>query len=195
MILAATLLNAAIALLVLWLAGTDSDGTELALRMTARVSFVWFMLAFVAEPLRQLWPSPATKWLRANRRAFGVIFGVSMAMHVAFISRMFVLHAPERPPMVTDEDFTIGIPGLLFVAAMTATSFDVLKRRLSARAWARLHRTGLWFVWAIFFLCLVDSVGRKETDHPFSAYYVFIAVLLAALGVRIAAARRIARTG
>ena len=32
--------------------GGGSDGTELALRMTARLSFVWFMLAFVAAPAR-----------------------------------------------------------------------------------------------------------------------------------------------
>jgi hypothetical protein len=30
----------------------------------------------------------------------------------------------------------------------------------------RLHTTGIWVVWAIFFLCLVDSVGRKSTAHP-----------------------------
>ena len=41
--------------------GTGSDGTELALRMTARLSFVWFMLAFVAAPLHQLRPSPAER--------------------------------------------------------------------------------------------------------------------------------------
>ena len=44
-------------------------------------------------------------------------------------------------------------------------------------------------VWAIFFLCLVDSVGRKTTNHPFLAYYLFITVLLLAAGLRVLAHR------
>ncbi|MFN2376143.1 MAG: hypothetical protein ABR538_06380, partial [Candidatus Binatia bacterium] len=101
-----------------------------------------------------------------------------------------VLHHPERPPMVTEADFYIGIPGLVLVAALTVTSFDLLRRRLSEHAWQRLHRTGIWVVWAIFFLCLVDSVGRKNTEYPFLAYHLFIAALLAAAVLRMAAARQ-----
>ena len=107
-----------------------------------------------------------------------------MAIHVGFILRLFVLHAPDRPPMVTDADFFIGIPGLLLVAALTITSLDALKERLGPVAWRRLHTTGIWVVWAIFFLCLVDSVGRKTTDHPVLAYYAFIAVLLGGVALR-----------
>ncbi|MEO7435380.1 MAG: hypothetical protein ABI080_07805, partial [Candidatus Binatia bacterium] len=64
-----------------------------------------------------------------------------------------------------------------------------LRRRLGPVAWGRLHRTGLWVVWGIFFACLIDSVGRKSTNHPGTAYYLFIAILLAGLGLRVAAAR------
>jgi DMSO/TMAO reductase YedYZ heme-binding membrane subunit len=170
--------------------GSGSDGTELALRMTARLSFVWFMLAFVAAPLHQLRPSRLSTWLLRRRRAFGVTFGLSMAVHVVCIQRLFMLYAPEQPPMVTTADFLIGIPGLVLVGLLTLTSLDALKRRLSPVAWRRLHITGIWAVWAIFFLCLVDSVGRKTTDHPILAYYAFIAVLLLGLALRLLAARQ-----
>jgi len=190
LIVGATLFNGVVAGSLLWFAGTDSAATELALRTTARVSFVWFMLAFIASPMQQLRPSPASAWLLSRRRAFGVIFGLSMSIHVAFILRMFALHAPSRPPMVTDADFIIGIPGLVLVALLTITSADMLKQRLSPIAWRRLHTTGIWVVWSIFFLCLIDSVGRKNTNHPVLAYYTFIAVLLAGVGLRLVAARR-----
>ena len=189
----ATLANLTIAALLISLAGSDVAGTELALRTTARVSFVWFMMGFLASPLEQLRPSRLGAWMLKRRRALGVIFGLSMSIHVGFIVRLYVLHSPERPPMVTDTDFYIGLPGLVLVALLTATSFDVLRRRLNDRAWERLHRTGIWAVWAIFFLCLVDSVGRKSTDHPVLAYHSFIAVLLVALALRILAARSRAR--
>jgi len=184
----ATLINAGIAAGLLSIAGSESAGTELALRTTARVSFVWFMLAFVASPLDRLWPSRVSAWLLSRRRALGVIFGLSMSIHVCFIVRLFALHAPARPPMVTNADFLIGIPGLVLVGLLTITSLDALKRRLGPVAWQRLHTTGIWVVWTIFFLCLVDSVGRKATAHPVLAYYLFIAVLLLALAMRAFAA-------
>ena len=188
-----TLVNAVFAFGLAWWTGTAREGTQLALRMTARVSFAWFMLAFLASPLHALRPSDATRRLLRWRRALGITFGLSMAIHVAFILRLFLLYSPERPPMVTDADFLVGIPGLLLVAAMTATSAEALRRTLDPVAWKRLHVVGLWGAWAIFFLCLVDSVGRKETNHPILAYGVFIAVLLAGAGLRLAA--RVRRPG
>jgi methionine sulfoxide reductase heme-binding subunit len=188
LILGATLLNAGIAACLLQLAGSDVAGTELALRTTARVSFFWFMLAFVAAPLQALRPARWSAWLVRRRRALGVIFGLSMSIHVAFISRLFALHAPARPPMVTDADFFIGIPGLVMVALLTITSAESLKQRLGSVAWKRLHTTGIWVVWTIFFLCLVDSVGRKATAHPVLAYHAFIAVLILGMALRLLAA-------
>ena len=189
LIVGATLVNGAVAGTLLLLAGTDSAGTELALRTTARVSFVWFMLAFIASPLQQLRPSHLSAWLVRRRRAVGVVFGLSMSIHVGCILRLFALHAPARPPMVTDADFLIGIPGLAMVAALTITSASAAKRRLGPIVWRWLHTTGIWVVWLIFFLCLVDSVGRKNTAHPVLAYYTFITVLLLGLSLRLLALR------
>jgi hypothetical protein len=42
----------------------------------------------------------------------GVAFGASMTIHVGCIARLYGLYAPERPPMVTDADFLVGVPGL-----------------------------------------------------------------------------------
>lgn len=189
------IVNAAIAVFVLSRWGTASEGVEVALRVTARVSFFWFLLAFLATPLYELRPSPATAWLVRWRRVFGVTFGLSMSMHVALILRMFVIYAPEQPPMVTWADFVIGIPGLVLVALMTVTSFDRLRRALGPVRWKRLHTTGLLVVWAIFFLCLVDSVGRKTTDHPTLEYHVFIALLVVAMLLRIGSRWVVARAG
>lgn len=190
LVLAATSLNLGIAVLLVAMVGTGKDGTELALRMTARVSFVWFLAAFLARPLNRLWANSFTQRLREVRRPLGIAFGLSMAIHVAFILRLYALFAPDRPPMVTDADFAIGVPGLILVAILTGTSAYSVRRRISPRVWERLHSVGIWVVWAIFFLCLIDSVGRKQTDHPFLAYYSFLAALLLAAGVRLYAGRQ-----
>jgi DMSO/TMAO reductase YedYZ heme-binding membrane subunit len=190
-VVGAALVSASVAAAVL---GGDAgrDGTRLALRLTARLSFVYFMLAFVASPLARLRPGAVTRFLVRRRRAFGVAFGASMTIHVGCILRLYALYAPDRPPMVTDADFLIGVPGLVLVALMTVTSVVAVRRRMRPAHWRRLHRTGLYVVWSIFFLCLVDSVSRKDTDHPILAYGAFIAVLLAGMALRVAAARRLA---
>lgn len=189
-VVVAALGNLAIAATVLTRWGTGPDGTELALRTTARVSLVWFLLAFLATPAARLWPGRVTTWLVRQRGTFGVVFGLSMSIHVACILRLFYLFAPERPPMVNTADFTIGIPGLVLVALMTITSITVIRRAVGPVAWDRLHRTGLWVVWSIFVLCLIDSVSRKTTAHPVLAYHVFITLLVGAAMLRLVAARR-----
>ena len=195
LIAGATLLNLALSGVLLLFAGAGADGTELALRMTARVSLVYFLLAFLAAPLAKFWPGRTVAWLRERRRAFGIVFGLSMTLHVAFILRLYAVHAPERPPMVTDTDFSIGIPGLVIVGLMTMTSIVVLRRRIGELWWKRLHTIGIYFVWMVFFLCLVDSVSRKTTTHPFLAYHVFIAALLVAMAIRLGAAFTALRGG
>jgi DMSO/TMAO reductase YedYZ heme-binding membrane subunit len=92
--------------------------------------------------------------------------------------------------MVTDADFLIGVPGLVTVALMTVTSLVAIRRRMTPAAWRRLHGVGIYVVWSIFFLCLVDSVGRKETAHPVLGYYAFVVVLLGAMALRVLAWRR-----
>jgi len=189
-ILAATLVSLSVATAILVAGDAEREATRLALRATARVSFVYFILAFVASPLARLRPGPASQWLLRRRRAFGVAFGASMTVHVGCILRLYALYAPERPPMVTDADFLIGVPGLVLVALMTVTSLIAIRRRIPPAQWRRLHRVGIYAVWTIFFLCLVDSVGRKETAHPVLGYYAFVAVLLTAMGLRLGAWRR-----
>jgi DMSO/TMAO reductase YedYZ heme-binding membrane subunit len=185
LIVAATLVSLTLAATILWTGGAGREATRFALRATARWSFVYFMLAFVASPLAQLRPGPLTRWLVRRRRAFGVAFGASMTVHVGCLLRLYALYAPERPPMVTDADFLIGVPGLVLVALMTVTSLMVVRRRLAPVHWQRLHRVGLYAVWAIFFLCLVDSVARKETAHPVLGYHLFIGVLVGAMTLRL----------
>ena len=189
-VLAAALLSFTVAGTVLVAGDGGREATRLALRLTARLSFVYFMVAFVASPLARLRPGTFSRWLVRRRRAFGVAFGASMTIHVGCILRLYTLYAPDRPPMVTDADFFVGVPGLVLVALMTATSLIAVRRRIPPRAWKRLHTVGLYAVWSIFFLCLIDSVSRKETDHPVVAYYAFIAVLVAAMTLRLTALRR-----
>lgn len=188
-----TLLTAVLTGAVLAAAGTGPEGTRTALRVTARFSLIWFLLAYVAGPLDHLRPGGLGAVLRRHRRAFGIVFGLSMTMHVGFILKLYTLYSPDRPPMVTEADFWIGIPGLMLVAAMTVTSAASLRRALGERRWRLLHRIGLHAAWAVFFLCLLDSSARKETAHFLLQYGVFLAGLVGAAALRAASSRAVRR--
>ena len=81
--LTAALLLMALAVLVL---GSDAEGFRQLIRVTARSSFVLFLLAFTASAAARRWPGTITRWQLANRRQIGLGFAVSHAIHAAAIA-------------------------------------------------------------------------------------------------------------
>jgi DMSO/TMAO reductase YedYZ heme-binding membrane subunit len=160
--------------------GTGEDGLRLLIRVTARTSLALFLPAFAASSLRRLWRSPASAWLLRNRRQVGVSFAVSHALHLAAILAL----AARFPASFAPGAVTVvgGGIGYVFIAAMTATSSDAAVRRLGARRWRLLHRTGLWVLFAIF----ASSYLAAPFVDP--RYAPAALAVLAALGLRIAAA-------
>jgi DMSO/TMAO reductase YedYZ heme-binding membrane subunit len=159
--------------------GAGEEGLRLVIRVTARTSLALFLPAFAASSLRRLWRSDLSAWLLRNRRQVGVSFAVSHALHLAAILAL----AARFPERFDANAVTLvgGSIGYVFVAAMAATSSDAAVRRLGARRWRLLHRTGLWVLFAIF--------ASNYLAAPFvdPRYAPAALAVLAALGVRIAA--------
>ncbi len=162
--------------------GGGEEGWRAVIRLTAKTSLALFTAAFVASSVRILWPSPATRWLLANRRYVGVSFAASHAMHL--IGILLVLRL--APDFAVNPTTLIG-GGLayVFLAAMTATSFDRTAAWLGPRRWKLLHRTGMYYCWFIFF---ISYAPRAAIESP--AYLLFVIILVVSLAVRFAAARR-----
>ncbi len=55
------------------------------IRVTARVSFVLFLGAFLSSALYQLFPLDTTRWLKDNKHRFTLGFAASHLVHLAFI--------------------------------------------------------------------------------------------------------------
>jgi DMSO/TMAO reductase YedYZ heme-binding membrane subunit len=184
----ATLVVASIVAAILAMDGSEA-GVRMAIRATARTSVVLFAAAFAASALRRLRPSPATRWLLANRRQLGVSFAVSHFLHLALILALYqwsFARLRAETPMVT---LLVGGLGYVFIAAMAATSFDRPAARLGPRWWWRLHTAGGWLVWFIFFQSFNLQAPRRPILIPFAL------LIDAVLVVRITAARaRRART-
>lgn len=174
----------AVASLVTWIVVTSDAGFEATTRSvviwTARSSFVWFTLVYVARPAHQLWRSAFTKFLLAERKWIGLGFAVSHLVHlgaiIAFASPDFGAFMRKQPP-----SNLIAAATFLLLFAMAITSIDSVKKKMSSRAWKRLHRTGIHFAWISFAGTYTTAIAA----HP--AYAFPAAIALGIGGIRLAA--------
>jgi len=174
---------------VLVLSPTLADGARMAIRLTARTSLLLFLLAFTASSLAKLLPSPTTIWLRANRRYFGVAFAFSHFIHAAAIFALAELNPALFGQLTTPASFIAGGFGYAVIIAMFVTSFDRVALMVGADVWHPLHKVGAWLIAAFF----VVNFGRRAVVTP-QMYWPYLALLFAAVVVRLLAAGRKSRT-
>src|SRR5262245_16660796 len=116
--------------------GTEEPGVRFVVRASARISFLIFLLAYLAAPLSQFWPSEPTRWLRRNRRYLGVSFGVAHFVHLIDIGLLALLlgDAFEREWVA----IVVGGASYVLLAGMLLTSFDRTARAIGPVWWNRL---------------------------------------------------------
>jgi methionine sulfoxide reductase heme-binding subunit len=164
--------------------GGGVEGVRLAIRATARTSLALFLLAFAASALVRLWPGSGTRWLLANRRWFGLGFAFSHLVHAGAIFLLHRWHPDTFALLVQPRTFVTGGIAYLFIALLAATSFDRAVAALGPKSWKRLHSIGLWVIWVSF----VFTNGKRIPAS--TVYTIPVAILFAALALRLWAARR-----
>lgn len=179
--LACGLLLAAAVVLAL---GPDVQGVRQLIRVTARSSLVLFLLAFTASAAVRRWPGPFTRWQLANRRQLGLGFAISHTIHAAAIAGYACIDPVGFHAATGPGNFVTGGLAYVFIVLMAVTSFDGAVRWLGVRRWRLLHLAGLYFLWISF----VITFGKRI---PMSSGYLLpVAVLLAALALRLWPQRR-----
>jgi methionine sulfoxide reductase heme-binding subunit len=158
----------------------DEMTIRVAIRVTARISFVLFLGAFLGNALYCLVPAAATRWLKANKDRFTLGFAASHTVHLACILTLVAVIGREHVfnGTIMPVPFTIG---LLFIYALAT---GVLFRHLpfwSSRFEALAH----WYLMALFAV----SFMRHAMMRPLF-YTPFVLVAAIAAGLRIAAAMR-----
>jgi hypothetical protein len=180
-----SLLLAAMTLYLVASHGGDVEGVRLAIRATARTSLVLFALAFTASAMVELMPSEATRWQRRNRRYLGVSFAVSHFIHLGAILALAAVDRTLFWQLTNVTTIVLAGIGYLFIAAMTATSFDRSAAWLGPRRWRLLHLIGGWYIWVSFAI----AVGKRVPLDSF--YWPMAALVLAAAVLRLLAMRRV----
>lgn len=179
-----TLALAAMAVVAIRVAPDPVEAVRLVLRLTARTSLLLFMLAFTASSLARLRPSPATRWLRRNRRYLGVGFACSHFIHAMAIIALARLDPGLFLELTNPVTYVAGGLAYLLIILMTVTSFDRTAAMIGPRAWMWLHTVGAWYIWMSFAL----NFGKRLAMNPM--YWPAMAIIVLALLVRLLAASR-----
>lgn len=162
--------------------GWSQEGAKAGAALTARWSFIWFLLAWSASPLAAFWPSGWAGLLLARRRALGLSFAIAHLVHAGF----FLLAIMEFELPVPTITLAGGGAGYLFVAIMAMTSNNFSQHRLGLKLWRRIHMAGGWVVLAIFGFSYFGRIFEKPLIGVAGT-----ALIVMALGIRIAAARKV----
>jgi len=166
---------------VISLLGWSVDGTQHVARYTARLSFLLFLLPFLASSLGYWVHNEFTRALRLHRRSLGLGFAFAHFVHLTALISFFVVSG-EKVEMAT---LIGGGLGYVFVALLALTSNDAAVRRLG-RGWIWLHRIGVYYIWFIFAFTYFTRLPMPVTPEPRWIYVTLFALAVAALAFRLA---------
>lgn len=180
------LILAALGAIVLGVLAHDGWGTEgirLVIRATARTSLALFLAAFLASTLAAVWPSPLTRWQLRNRRALGLAFATSHAVHLGAIVALASTDPETLWRLSNSTSVVAGGTGYLAIALLVSTSTDRAMAWLGAASWQRLHTWGSAVVWVV----LLTANAKRI---PVSGWYaVPVMLLLAAAALKVSVLR------
>jgi len=162
----------------------DELKIRVAIRTTARISFVLFLGAFLGNALYRLWPAAATCWVKENKDRFTLGFAGSHTVHLVFI--LALVASLGRGDLLNELGWIVLVAfstGFLFIYALAA---GVL---FGNRAfWVASPRFELC---AHYFLIAVFGWGFALSGVMRPLFYTpFLLTVIAAIGLRIAAAIR-----
>jgi methionine sulfoxide reductase heme-binding subunit len=172
LIFLAVIVLTALSMLLAPVVADPADHYGYGLRVTARIAFAFFMLAYVARPWVQMFGNG--RWLVRNRRYLGLAAAFAHSVHFVYI----VLYFRQTGEVI--EPITIIFGGLAYVIFwMMAATSNNFSMRLMGRWWKRLHTFGMHYIWVIFFQSWVG--GALELVW----YWAFVIVAIGGLGLRI----------
>lgn len=174
-------LAVALAAIILAIFGVGDRGTELALRVTARWSFLLFWLAYAGSAMARLFGSRFDALAR-RRRELGLAFASAQLVHVGLVLWLFYIAAGPAGDMLF---FWVGI---LCTYLLALFSWPLLRDALHPRLWRTLRTIGMEYIALAF---AADFILGPMQSHGLGKYpltYVpFALVLVGGAGLRLAA--------
>jgi hypothetical protein len=164
--------------------GTDERGTRVALRATARWSFLLFWPAYAGGALATLF-GPRFAVLARRRREFGLAFASAHLVHLALIICLFRILG--RPPG-SDRSTVFFAIGMTWVYILALSSVARVDNALGPGLTRILRFVGIEYIALAFFVDLVVHPIQSVT-YPMQ-YLPFTILSIAGPLLRVAALAR-----
>jgi hypothetical protein len=163
--------------------GIGEHGTDVALQVTARLSFLLFWLAYAGGALGTLFGTPFEP-LKRHLRKFGLAFASAHLIHIALVAWLVWIGA--APALGTFVFFGIA---LLWVYLLALFSIESLQRMIGPKVWWLLRAIGLNYIAYAFakdFLRVspIDSFKHLVEYLPFAVLSVLGPTLCLAAFIR-----------
>ena len=167
--------------LIVWLFLVDSteDKTLLWARYTARISFFFFTVSFLASSIHYFLSNSLANFIRNNRRHIGLSFALAHTIHLVALTSFFVT-TNQNPDIVT----VLG-GGLAYLAMyiMAFTSNDNAVRKIGFKRWKLIHKVGANYIAFIF---AFTYLGRLTKEEFSSVEFNFLfSIIIGAFALRV----------
>jgi len=163
------------------LRGSSEEGILLALKVTARWSYLWFWAAYTAGAWRALLGN-RLRPEAVRAREFGLAYAAAHLVHVAMVVWLYRI-SPHPPGARTLEFFGVAV---FFTYVLALLSFPRPAAWLPRRVSSVIRRIGVEYIALAF---LVDFAGPPfQLTVTYAVGYVpFLALILLGYAVRVAA--------
>ncbi|WP_294639111.1 hypothetical protein [uncultured Aquabacterium sp.] len=165
--------------LALLASGLNTENLRMAIRATARLSLVFFLMAYTAGAVWQLRPGPASAWVRRHRRQWGLLFVASHTVHLVCILLLRRVDPALFHTLVPAATVVTGALAYAVLWAMGASSHDRVAAVMGKVVWARLHLWGSHYLWLSFAV----AYGKRALMDP--VYTIPMLLLLLAASLRV----------
>jgi len=177
---AAFLIAFALTAIVLSIFGAGNRGTVLALRVTARSSFLLFWLAYAGGAMAALC-GPRLGGLASRGRELGLAFASAQLVHVGLVFWLIHIAAGPEGAMIF---FWVAI---LCTYLLALFSLPRLRDALGPRLWRTFRTVALEYIALAFAADFILNPLRSEglNKYPLS-YLPFALMLVVGVGLRVA---------
>jgi hypothetical protein len=172
----------ALAAIVIAAFGADERSTRIALRVTARWSFLLFWAAYAGGALATLF-GPTFEILSRRGREFGLAFASAHLVHLGLV--LWLFHIATQPP-ISGRPLIFFTVGIAWVYLLALLSVPRLGHALDRNLLRVLRMVGVEYIALAFFVDFVLGPLEHGVKHPV-LYVPFSVMAIAGPFLRLAA--------
>jgi hypothetical protein len=167
--------------------GTDAKGISMALRLTGRLSFLFFWPAYTGTAIAILFGQRFSIFACYGRE-FGLAYASAQLVHVALVT--WLIWSSRRP--LLEGIMPFFAVGVVWTYILAFSSVERLQRLFNPSLWRILRNLGVEYIALVFFADFVFGPIEGGVKHPI-AYVPFSLLLIFGSLLRMVAMVR--RTG